>query len=693
MDKEKEYAFFEEVVSEIKSDYESVSEDLEKEKLALKKLKTYINDNYGAMDVMELTENVNDANSFAQLMESDFAKKRNLSFLAKNPYFGKVLFKPADSEKEIPVYIGTAGYWSEKNNCPRIYDWRAPISSLFYEYESGPATYFIMDNSGPRPEKLTYDGEILEKCQYKTEDGKLVYLSDTDVRVADELLLEALSGESTSRMKPVVATIQKTQNDIIRDTSSKILVVDGRAGSGKTVVAMHRLAWLLYNKKKTLNTGNVLVISPNTVFTDYVSGIMPELCEDNVPNKQWDDMVDELVFTEFMHETKAEQANVILLEDANSARVSNIRLKTSVPFFEAFEAYIDEYFVRNIEFKDFHYEKVTFTKDRLEKLFYGNFSSLPAYERFYNIAYFIMDEYVTTAKRNFGKERCEKIQLSIQNQMISRFAKANLLELYLEFLETVDKVYPGASVYQDEYGKICYEDMQIIFYLQLKLYGAKTYRDIRHVVIDEMQDYSVFQYAIMKCLFNCSMTILGDRFQVLMEQEDVLTSITKVYPERVIRNLATSYRQTVEINDFCNGFLVEEAVSTSFARHGEAPYVKMCSDFAEQVKQVEKQLDTYTSEGIKNIAVLLDDDGSAYELYRELPGRLTFLTEGNAGYHGGVCCMSRFIAKGMEFDAVIVVTNRNIDKIKANSKEKGAFYISCTRAIHRLSVIGLTDNQ
>ncbi|MDD6101922.1 MAG: superfamily I DNA and RNA helicase [Clostridiales bacterium] len=688
MDKEKEYAYFEEVLQEIREEYDKISSELEDEKLALKKLKAYINENYGAMDVMELSENVNYANSYTKLMEGDFTKKRNLGFLAKNPYFGKILFKP-QGKKEIPVYIGTAGFWSTKSNSPKIYDWRAPICSMFYEYEPGEASYSIADTTGPVTEIITHNGEILEKCQYKTEDGRLVYMSDTDVRVSDELLLEALSGESAGRMKPVVATIQKEQNEIIRDTTSKILVVDGRAGSGKTVVAMHRLAWLLYNRKKTLNTGNVFVISPNTVFSDYVSGIMPELCEDNVPSRQWDDIVDEIMLFESEHETKAMQADVILSGPPDSLRSYNIALKTSIAFFEALEAYIDDVFIRNIEFRDFHYEKITFTAQRLEKMFYGNFSSLPAYERFYNIAYFIMDEYVTEAKRNFGKERCEKIQLNIQRQLISRFAVADVTQIYKDFLETVDKAFPGAAQYSDGEGRVCYEDLQVLFYLQLKLYGAKSYKDIKHVVIDEMQDYSVFQYAAMRCLFGCSMTILGDRFQVLTKQEDVLTAITKIFPERKLRVLATSYRQTVEINDFCNGFLLEEAVSVPFARHGEAPYVIMCDDAGGQVKEIEKQLDRYLEEGFKNIAVLLDDEGSAYGLYRELPGRMVFLTEGNAGYRGGVCCMSRFIAKGMEFDAVIVATQSNIDDLRENNREKGAFYISCTRAIHRLSVIGI----
>lgn len=684
MDKEFELAYLEEVKSEIKEELDNVTDFIDKGSLALKGMKSYINENYGSMDVMELTENVNDTNAFAQMMEGDLAKKRDLSFLLGSPYFGKVVFKQND--KEYQIYIGTAGFWSEKTKSPKVFDWRAPVSSLFYDFEQGPASYSAMDSTGPKAERVTYAGDILEKCQFKIEDGHMLYLSDTNLRVADDLLLMALSSDSTSRMKPVVATIQKEQNAIIRDNTSKILVVDGRAGSGKSVVAMHRLAWLLYNNKKKLNTGNVLVISPNTVFTDYVSGIMPELCEDNVPSKQWDDLMDELILSDYSYETKAEQANVILATKKATDRFYNINLKTSIAFFQALEAYLDQVIIRQIEFRDFHYEKTTFTAEKLEKMFYGNFGSLPAYERFYNIAYFIMDEYINKSGRNFGKERCEKIQKNIQYQLISRFAQGDLLELYKDFLSTVAMIYPGADQYENEEGKICYEDLQILFYLQLKLYGCKSYSDTRHVVVDEMQDYSVFQYKIMEMLFNCPMTILGDRYQLIMPVDDVVEAIKTVFPEAKLRSLKTSYRQTKQINDYCNSLLDEDTASLSYERQGEKPEIHLLVEKKSRINKAKKAFEDYINKGYKNIAILADDDSLAYELFRELDGKVVYLTEGNAGYHGGACVMSRFIAKGMEFDAVIVVTEANPDRL--NDKERGAFYIACTRALHRLTIIG-----
>ncbi len=688
MNKEKELDFFRRISDEIRETLESVDSDVDKENAAIKKLKEYINENYEAMDVKELRGNVTDVENMAVLWDADRKKLRNLKFLEKNPYFAKISFCPEGETEEKEIYIGTGGFWSEKSRCPLIYDWRAPVSSMYYDYEMGEASYRVLDSEGARPVYETYRGRITEKCQYKISDGRLEYMAETAQRINDELLFKELSLNASEHMHPVVATIQKQQNDIIRDTSSHILVVDGRAGSGKTVIAMHRLAWLLYNKRKTLNTGNVLVISPNTVFSDYVSGIMPELMENPVPEKQWDDFVSELVFADMDHETKQEQANVIMMLDSEDVRIRNIKLKTSISFFDAFTAYIDDVFVKNIKFTDFHYEKMTFTAEWLEKLFFRNFASLPVYERFYSMAYFIMDEYMETHKRDYKEVRQEKLQRRIQDELINRFGERNIITIYTNFLSTVAGVYPGAECYTDEYGKITYEDMQVIFYLQMKLYGCKTYKEVKHCVIDEMQDYSVFQFAVMDMIIGGDKTILGDQFQVLIpdEEENVLDAIIRIWPDRKLKVLNTTYRSTAEITEYCSTILSEEGEAVPYRRHGKKPEIKNVESESEQEEAVKDILSSLEGGSYDSIAVLCDDEGMAYNLYRKLGKKAVFLAEGQAGYRGGVAVMSRFLAKGMEFDAVIVVTESN--PCKLTDEERGAYYISCTRALHELYVVG-----
>lgn len=694
MDKKRELEFFENISEEIDETYNQLSEIVELEKKQIKQLKEYINDNYGAMDVKELRGNVEDAGNMGQLMAADLKRLYNLQFLKQSPYFAKIRFVSDKTGEPKDFYIGTGGFWSEKEKKAKLFDWRAPVSALYYDYELGKGSYKVVDSTGPSPVVTEYTGDITEKFQYTIKDGKLLYMADTGQRVADELLLKALSGNAPEKMRPVVATIQKEQNAIIRDLSSKELVVDGRAGSGKTVIAMHRLAWLLYNKRKVMNSDNVLILSPNGVFSDYISSILPELMESPVPEKQWDDLMEELVFIDMEHESRLEQADVILSSEPDADRIKNIKLKTSIAFFDAFEEYIDKVFVAETKFKDFHYEKMTFPKERLEKYFFGSFSSLPAYERYYNIAYFILDDFIEQNKKEYSENRREKMQRQVQNSLIDRFSEKNIVKIYSDFLSVVEKAFPGASRFTDEYGRICYEDMQAIFYLQIKLYGCNTYKSLKHCVIDEMQDYSVFQFAIMKMIFGGTKTILGDRFQILLpnDEENVLDAIIRIFPDRTLKILNRTYRSTEEIARFCNGILGEECEAMPYARHGKEPEQVVAESRKQQIQMLKEKLAELKNSDYGSVAVLCDDEANAYEVFRTLDDpEIRFLSERNAGYRGGMAVMSRFLAKGMEFDAVCVVSESNLEPGSMNTSDLSAHYISCTRALHELYVFGVNE--
>lgn len=693
MDREKELLHFKEISEEISQAYQELDKMTELEQEKVKELRSYINDQYESMDVKELRSNVEDAGNMALMAQADAKRLRNLKFLMQSPYFAKLSFVPDEVGKNLDIYIGTGGFWSEKDGCAKIYDWRAPVSSLYYDFEPGRASYRVTDTTGPSPSVEEYSGEITEKCQFTVKDGKMLYMAESAERIGDELLLKALSGNAPEKMRPVIATIQKEQNSIIRDSVSRELVVDGRAGSGKTVIAMHRLAWLLYSKRKTMNSGNVLILSPNSVFSDYISDVMPELMESSVPEKQWDDLMEELIMTDAEHENRTEQSERILESGKKSSVIDNIRLKTSIAFFDAFEAYIDKAFVEETKFKDFHYEKVTFSKEKLEKYFFGSFSSLPAYERYYNIAYFIVDEYVEAGGRNFGEGRKEKIRRQLQRQLIERFSETDLVKIYADFLSVVAKAYPGAEIFTDDDGKICYEDMQAIFYLQIKLYGCNAYRELKHCIIDEMQDYSVFQFAVMKMIFGGSKTLLGDRFQVLVQNgdENVLDAIIRIFPDRTLKILNKTYRSTEEISDFCNSILGEECHAAAYARHGTAPETAVCADKEEQIKLLKTRINDLKNTDYESIAIICNEESDAYELFRNLNDPdIRFLSERNAGYRGGIAVMSSFLAKGMEFDAVCVVTDNGLEPEKMSQLERSAYYISCTRALHELYVYGIS---
>ena len=504
---EEEEDYFDNV--ELELDYSiSVTEgSVELKKDSIKEQKKYMRDSHGDMDDEEFLQNMQLVNNDEAYLTRAAKRLEVYEHQKKNPYFGKVTFRYDDEGDVIPFYIGMAGYESDMNNEQLIYDWRAPVSSMYYAYEKGPASYTV-NTEDMGSEKFT--GHIIEKKQFVIVNGKLREAVDTDANINDVILLEALGGNSSVKMKSVVATIQKEQDAIIRNRTAYNLIVDGRAGSGKTVIAMHRLAWLLYNYK-TLDSDKVMILSPNSIFGDYISDVLPELEENSVPEKEFDSLLEELLYIDEEYETKLEQSEFIIDSgDQENQRIRNLKVKSSIGFYDRFNEFLERY-VSEIKFRTFHYQKVEYTGDDISAMFNGRFSRKPVYERFENIAYFIVDRVEDNSPKEFPEEKKNNLARQIQKQMVNLFAERNLVKLYVDFLAEMEPEYPGISEYKNEYGKICYEDILPILYLQVYFYGCNTYNNIKHLVIDEMQDYTIFQYAILDRIFGCKKTILGDR--------------------------------------------------------------------------------------------------------------------------------------------------------------------------------------
>ena len=590
-----------------------------------------------------------------------------------------------------------AGYESDMNNEQLIYDWRAPVSSMYYAYEKGPASYTV-NTEDMGSEKFT--GHIIEKKQFVIVNGKLREAVDTDANINDVILLEALGGNSSVKMKSVVATIQKEQDAIIRNRTAYNLIVDGRAGSGNTVIAMHRLAWLLYNYK-TLDSDKVMILSPNSIFGDYISDVLPELEENSVPEKEFDSLLEELLYIDEEYETKLEQSEFIIDSgDQENQRIRNLKVKSSIGFYDRFNEFLERY-VSEIKFRTFHYQKVEYTGDDISAMFNGRFSRKPVYERFENIAYFIVDRVEDNSPKEFPEEKKNNLARQIQKQMVNLFAERNLVKLYVDFLAEMEPEYPGISEYKNEYGKICYEDILPILYLQVYFYGCNTYNNIKHLVIDEMQDYTIFQYAILDRIFGCKKTILGDRYQVLFynPEETVVDVLTKIFAKRngqggyELMELSESYRSTAEITEFCNNILGDEGIGgNTVERHGRVPEEIQCGSLDEAVEFINDKLSYGDMDAYDNIAILTNDEADAYEVYRQLSEytEVTLITNQSVVYSGGVVVLPKFLAKGMEFDAVYVMTDGTY---KNSMVTRHTHYIACTRALHELYVIDVMQSE
>lgn len=694
---EEEEDYFDNV--ELELDYSiSVTEgSVELKKDSIKEQKKYMRDSHGDMDDEEFLQNMQLVNNDEAYLTRVAKRLEVYEHQKKNPYFGKVTFRYDDEGDVIPFYIGMAGYESDMNNEQLIYDWRAPVSSMYYAYEKGPASYTV-NTEDMGSEKFT--GHIIEKKQFVIVNGKLREAVDTDANINDVILLEALGGNSSVKMKSVVATIQKEQDAIIRNRTAYNLIVDGRAGSGKTVIAMHRLAWLLYNYK-TLDSDKVMILSPNSIFGDYISDVLPELEENSVPEKEFDSLLEELLYIDEEYETKLEQSEFIIDSgDQENQRIRNLKVKSSIGFYDRFNEFLERY-VSEIKFRTFHYQKVEYTGDDISAMFNGRFSRKPVYERFENIAYFIVDRVEDNSPKEFPEEKKNNLARQIQKQMVNLFAERNLVKLYVDFLAEMEPEYPGISEYKNEYGKICYEDILPILYLQVYFYGCNTYNNIKHLVIDEMQDYTIFQYAILDRIFGCKKTILGDRYQVLFynPEETVVDVLTKIFAKRngqggyELMELSESYRSTAEITEFCNNILGDEGIGgNTVERHGRVPEEIQCGSLDEAVEFINDKLSYGDMDAYDNIAILTNDEADAYEVYRQLSEytEVTLITNQSVVYSGGVVVLPKFLAKGMEFDAVYVMTDGTY---KNSMVTRHTHYIACTRALHELYVIDVMQSE
>lgn len=686
--------YLEKVISCMTEEIEYIGQKIDTRKAEITEQKKYIRDSHGDMDDEEFLANMQTVNDETAYVESESKRLVLLERQKDNPYFGKIAFafdttgsEAEDDNEKYIFYVGMNGYKNEKLPYD-VCDWRAPISSLYYDFEKGRAEYEAPDGM--------MTGEITEKKQFEIRRGRLRTMADTEETLNDTLLLAALSGNSRTKMGQVVATIQREQNRIIRDTSAYNLVADGRAGSGKTIIAMHRLAWLLYNHGRTLNTSNVMIMSPNSVFSDYISQVLPELGEENVPEKEFDILMEEVLFIAEEYETKLMQAERMI--KGNEKDIRRIRVKSSIEFYRAFNEYLEKY-ISGIQFKKFRFQGVSYEACQMEKMFYDRFGRYPVYVRFEKIAYFIADRIEDESGKEFSENKKKKLQNVIKSEMIYRFAERNLVQLYTDFLQSYEEKEPGISEYTTAEGMICYEDILPIFYMQIYFYGCDSYRNIKHLVIDEMQDYNIFQFAVINRIFLCKKTILGDRYQVLFydSNETVTDVIREVMGEKNIKlyNLYTSYRSTDEITEFCNNILKETGISDGnpteaglINRHGNKPMQTDLPDITKASHYIVEKLWEGGASDYDNIAILCDDEEQAYEIYRLLNSEMDvkLLTEDSVVYTGGIVVLPKFLAKGMEFDVVFVI---NKSQEKQNAVSRHAYYISCTRALHELYVINI----
>lgn len=607
----------------------------------------YSTDSFYDMDEEEIaaTKTILENQELEIIKQEQIINRLNL--LEKSAYFGRVDFN------SVPYYIGVSSLLDE-NGKLYVSDWRAPISSLYYDYQLGEAKYL-----SPNGE---IEGKITKKRQYKIDKDNLIYAFDSSLTISDEILKETLSTEVNNKLKNIVSTIQKEQNSIIRANESRNLLIQGEAGSGKTSIALHRAAYLLYKKAGRLIADDIMIISPNKLFSEYISNILPELGEKNIIETTFNDLAaKELPRIKIFN--RDESVN-ISLSDPKFAEI--IKYKNSLQFFENLKKFLAKFSNHNFKAQDIKLGPKSISKEVIDELYSNKYQSKKVSVRFGWIADYIIDEL------RLPKELYKRVLMVIYNM----FSKKSMVEIYNKFLDS-------EGIETDSNRSIYFEDVPAILYIKDYILGLENKQDIKYLLIDEMQDYNYIHYDIFNKLFDCSKLILGDINQNIFDiySYDDLTKLCDFIGNCDLIKLSKSYRSTYEISKYCQG--IKNIRYDVVNRHGEPVQILKINSEREEINKI---IEIFSQNKNKKVALICKTNGEANKYFDLLKDRLdVILIDSELDIAGDKLVLSSANAKGIEFDAVIIP---NVSKNNYSSKiDKNALYISATRALHNLYIL------
>lgn len=717
--------YLEKTLSFLKKEIESMLSSVSQQKSGLTALRKDMWENtvHFANDFARLTE----ITHYLAELDSQTANYGNtLKRLEKyrkmllSPYFGRFDFLEdglADTEK---IYIGLHNLVDSKTGDFYVYDWRAPVSSIFYRFEPGRASY--------QAPVGTISGEVTLKRQYKIQDAQLRYFFDCRVGINDEILQEVLRGKASAKMRYIVETIQKEQDVIIRDTDNELLIVQGVAGSGKTSVALHRIAFLLYNGlNSNLSSNNILILSPNSIFSKYISSVLPELGEENTVQTTFEDIARKLLDGRLKTETRNQQLEfVVSSQDQADLRMRDIRFKGSGEFVRILDRLISYYESSMISFEDIYFDgKILMTRQQIKNIFLKNRSFMPMAKRLKRIENIILERV-----QPLRKKRLEKIEkyvaqtdgheleiksfsrlLSIKKSRsfvdrIRRFTEVDYLSLYKTLFsndELFARLAQGLRL-PENIGEIIaltrknlagglafYEDCAPLLYLKLKLEGCTAFSEIRQVVIDEAQDYDLVQYEIFKFLFkDARYTVLGDVHQAIDKDvslalyDKIIEILDKRKSVKIFLN--KGYRSSYEINGFSQRILGVKRDFVSFERHETEPLVISKDTLDKHDDAIAREIADAAGRGHESVAVICKTAAEAEKLHARLKDRVNIklVCSGGDEIEKGALVIPSYLAKGLEFDAVLAsdVSAGNY----SSELDRKLLYVTCTRALHRLAL-------
>ncbi|KEO81302.1 RNA polymerase recycling motor HelD [Tumebacillus flagellatus] len=677
---------------------------------------------------------------------------KKLLRLHQSPYFGRIDFTETGSDRTDSIYLGIGSLLNATDDEFLIYDWRAPVSSLYYDYPPGPAEYETPDG--------TVHGELELKRQYIIRDGRILSLFDTGVTIGDELLQEVLGKHSDSQMKSIVATIQREQNRIIRNTTSRLLIVQGAAGSGKTSAALQRVAYLLYRFRESLTADQIVLFSPNTMFNSYVSTVLPELGEENMQQTTFIEYLEHRLGRDFHIEDPLSQMEYVLTamgEGDYEARIEGITFKSATSYLEMLERYVAHLGREGLVFKGIRFRGETLiSSEQIRTQFYTYEPTLPIPNRMRLLTEWLLEELRAISKQELEKgwvdEEIELLDPETYLKAYQRLRKKKQFTensfddyekerdqlAYMVVQEHFKKLRSGVkrlrflnvpAVYRNLFANeelarrlhddlparwqeiaaktvelvndayLAYEDATPYLYLKERLEGFQTNNSIRHVFVDEAQDYSPFQFAFLKRLFpRAKMTVLGYFNQAIYAHANPNSSFdwlnTLYGPEETeLFVLTKSYRSTRQIVEFTKEMLRDNANIEPFNRPGSEPTVQQLPNHSELAARITDRILQLQGEGHRTIGLICKTAAESRQAYDALKGNLDLrlITQESGSFEAGIQVIPAYLAKGVEFDAVVIY-NASREQYGRESERK-LFYTACTRAMHELHVYFLGEKS
>lgn len=651
--------------------------------------------------------------------------------LEQKPYFARVDFKE-NGQKPETIYIGL-GSFADKNNHFLIYDWRAPISSIYYDGKLGKVSY-----NSPEGEITV---EMTKKRQFMIENGQIINMFDTNESIGDQMLLEVLGEKSSTQMKSIVTTIQHEQNKIIRNTSAELLFVQGAAGSGKTSAILQRIAYLLYRYRGNLTSSNVIMFSPNQLFNDYIRNVLPEMGEQNMV---------QMTYWQFVARRlpKMRVENLFdQFEDKTDESAIN-RFKDSTNFFELLERYAKHLNSRGMIFKNIYFrdkKRPFFDNDKINKIYYSFNSNYNLSNRIdgtreelikllnrkisseskkawvsdtiQSLSQEQLNELYDRPDQEFDSEEKEekflsrKIVVKALNKVFQQIRHNNFINMraqYLSFLRAVPKITGLAkwkikesdwmnhvNSVKESFKKhyMHMNDVSAYLYLYDRITGRHVDYEMRYVFIDEIQDYTPFQLCYLKYNFpRAKYTMLGDLNQAIFtrdESRSLLKQISGLFdPDKTdVVQLTKSYRSTKQLTDFTKQILRQGEKIESFNRQGPKPVIWK-NDHTDRALITLSEILKDNDQANLTTAVITKDLDQAKQVAESLKKagvKVTLIATANQRLVEGTLVIPSYLAKGLEFDAVIMwgASSENYHNID----ETQLVYTITSRAMYKLDII------